>query len=56
MDFFFFGEGACVCLPVPFSLLSIFYLWLFSLLVFLIFSAVTDSEQQKIHRKINTSL
>jgi hypothetical protein len=45
-------EGVCL----PFSLSSIFYLWLFSLLVFLIYFDETDSKQPKIHRKIHISL
>jgi hypothetical protein len=50
----FLGPGAGVCLL--FSFLSIFYLWLFSLLVFVIYFDETDSKQQKIQKKIHTSL
>jgi hypothetical protein len=50
----FFGEGGRVRLP--FSLSSIFYSWLFSLLVFVIYFDETDSKQPQIHIKIHTSL
>ncbi len=44
------GGGAGVCLP--FSLLSIFYSWIFSLFVFLIYFNETYSKQSKIYRKM----
>ncbi len=49
--FFRGGGGTGVCLP--FSLSSIFYSWIFSLLVFYIYFNETYSKQSKIYRKIS---
>jgi hypothetical protein len=48
--------GGGVGAHLPFSLSSIFYSWLFSLLVFVIYFDETDSKQPKIPMKIHTSL